>query len=483
MRQPQRVPVSGGQLYTRRAAPPPYTSRADGHCGRAHRLCPGVGQPLMPITLSLTGHIDLSKHRLSRVEALHWLAKGSVWFEGVGDAVIDTRVVRDAKRNPILLVTLHPAAIPVEIRLGASGRVRVTASTNPVGPGYHAYLCDLLRQFADDFDLTWDLSATTDPTGYFSSGNRAACEQHFLRWAAGVCASPRRHSSDSVSVGLPPGHGFSGNGSVLTPLGPRPQDWLAAVVTNPARARDFFPWWNPELDAEFYRNRALTRLWCDFPWRPPLTEDEGELTEQVANDLASAYKLDPAGELPWREWLEVLEAIENDQNGHTVTPTDPALTDAVTQRAWETAQAPTPVGYRRLPVRVGLCCGWSIEVPGDFAREWDGERTWTGWNLSRTVWFHAVGFTKPDGSSPSPAEAVTVGRRSLPEGEPVPGIDREGVRGEAVFGEVEEDGRTVWRLSGVTAADGQLVVCHVYTEDPTDRDWAVQTWHSLRHDE
>jgi len=50
-----------------------------------------------------------------------------------------------------------------------------------------------------------------------------------------------------------------------------------------------------------------------------------------------------------------------------------------------------------------------------------------------------------------------------------------------VFGEAEEEGRQVWRLSGVTAADGQLVVCHVYTDTDSERDWAVRTWHSLRH--
>ena len=37
-----------------------------------------------------------------------------------------------------------------------------------------------------------------------------------------------------------------------------------------------------------------------------------------------------------------------------------------------------------------------------------------------------------------------------------------------MFGEAEEAGRRAWRLSGVTAADGQLVVCHVYTQDADD---------------
>jgi len=438
----------------------------------------------MPITLSLTGHADLAPHRLTRAEARDWLAKAAVWFEGVGDAVLDTRVVRDADDKPVLLVVLHPAAPPVEVRLGASGRVRAVAVTTPAGPGYHAHLCDLLRQFAADFDLTWDDAHAHDPTGLYATADRPACERKFLDWAAGLCVSAlTRHypANTPIPVGLPPGHGYTAPGPVLTPLGPKPRDWLTAVATDPTAARDFFPWWTPGLGADFYRHRAAVRLWYDFPWRPPLTEAEGELTDQVANDLATAYKLDPAGELPWREWLEVLDAVENDEAGHTVTPADPELREAVTRRAFEADDSAPLVGYRRFPVRVGLCGGWSVEVPGDFAREWDDDRTWTGWDPVRTVWFHLVGYTKPDGSRPTPEEAVAVGRKSLPEGDPVPPIDRAGVRGEAVYGETEEDGRRVWRLSSVTAAAGHLVICHVYAESPAERDWAIHTWHTLRH--
>jgi len=46
---------------------------------------------------------------------------------------------------------------------------------------------------------------------------------------------------------------------------------------------------------------------------------------------------------------------------------------------------------------------------------------------------------------------------------------------------VEEDGRPLWRLTGVTGAPGQLAVCNVYSQNEADRDWAVRTWQSLRH--
>lgn len=435
----------------------------------------------MTITLALSGRAAVGPRRLTRTAARDWLGRAAVWFEQVGDTVLDAPVVRDGDGKPVLLLTCHPAAPPAELRLGGTGRVRVTARTSPAGPGYHAHLCGLFGQFASEFDITWVADDADDPTGFFLAADRAGCEAAFDRWLAAACKRAANLPAP-VGVGLPEPHGFPGPGDVLTLLGPRSRDWLELAATDPAAGRDFFPWWKPGVDATFYRNRALCRLWSDFPWRPPLTAAEGELTDQIANDLATAYKLDPAGDLPWREWLEVLDAIDGDEEGHTVNPTDVELRERVAQRAFEAGHDGQPIGYLRGPVRAAVGCGWSLVVPGDFAREWGDNHTWTGWNAARTVWFHAVGYKKKDGTAPTPAEAVAVGRRSLPDGDPVPGIDRPGMRGEAVFGETtDEDDRRVWRLSGVTAADGHLVVCHVYTETPADRGWAVETWHSLRH--
>lgn len=433
----------------------------------------------MPIVLSLTGKLDVASGRLSRTDARDWLARAAVWFEGVGDAVLDARLGRDAEDRPVLHVVLHAAAPPVEVRLGGSGKLRVTAVTTPAGPGYHQHLCGLLRQFAADFAFTWVADDCTDPTGFFPSRNHLAAEQCFLRWLAGECARGGR------TIGLPPSEEFSYPAEVLTPLGPRRHSWAAAVAAEPARGSDFFPWWSPKLDAAFYRNRALVRLWCDFPWRAPLTESEGELTDQIANDLATAFKLDPAGELPWAEWLELLTTVEADAKGEQfcVTPTDPVLSVELWKRAGPVPAKPngSRIGYRRYPVRVTLDGDWSVEIPGDFAREWDEDRNWTAWNATRTVWFRRVGFTKPDGSEPTSGEVLEVGRRSLPEGELLPARDTDGVQGAAVFGPMEEAGRTVWRLSGVAGAGGQLAVCNVYSESAADRAWAVHAWQSLQH--
>ena len=307
---------------------------------------------------------------------------------------------------------------------------------------------------ADEFAFPWVADDCADPTGYFHTRDRKTCEEAFLRWLADACAkkpsTPAQpgdgpltgRGAGAQAVGLAAQHGFTYPAEVLTPLGPRTHAWAADVAADPTKGRDFFPWWNPAPDAAFYRGRAIVRLWCEYFWRPPLTEEEGEVADQIANDLASAFKLDPGGELPWAEWLELLATIENDADGFCVTPKDQVLSVTLWRHA---GPLPTPAGS------------------------------------GRAVWFQALKFTKRDGAPPSALEAAEVGRKSLPEGEPLPPLIRDGLRGEAVFGSVEEDGKLLWRLSAVVGARGQLAVCNVYVENPADREWAVRTWHSLRH--
>src|SRR5206468_10386329 len=135
----------------------------------------GAGRAFMPpIVLSLSGQLDLGDSRLSRTDARDWLARAAVWFEGVGDAVLDAQLVRDGEGRPVLLVVLHPTSPAVEVRLGGSGRLRVTAVTPPAGPGSHQHLCGLLRPLGRDLALPWVADDCSAPTGYFAARHRAA---------------------------------------------------------------------------------------------------------------------------------------------------------------------------------------------------------------------------------------------------------------------------------------------------------------------
>jgi hypothetical protein len=121
--------------------------------------------------LALTGRIDLSGQKLARADVREWLARAAVWFETVGDVVLDARLECGDGR-PVLLVSFHPAADDAEVRLSPAGAVRVSAETWPAGPGYHAFLCGTLDALAEDFGITWD--QVEDPSGFSRTADLAA---------------------------------------------------------------------------------------------------------------------------------------------------------------------------------------------------------------------------------------------------------------------------------------------------------------------
>ncbi len=433
----------------------------------------------MAVGIALAGTLP-ADHRVRLAEAREWLSRAAVWFESAGDAVLETRLARDGEEHPLLHVHFHPAGEPAQLRVGGSGKVTVHAKTSPVGPGYHAHLCSLLKDFAEDFEIQWnDPAPDRDPAHFFAQGDLARLERHFLHWLALECSNAVRRTEPgrTLSVGLPRPLRFLHPGPVLTPTGPRSVEWLKTVAGDATAGRDFFPWWSPDLDAAFYARRAETDLWLAFPWRAPLTETEGEVVDQIAADFANAHEADPAAALPWSAWAATLEAISQDGGKYTVEPVPEELAAIVRSRDDGAAKA---MGYRKHPVAVAFSGGWQMQLPGRLAiRREDEGRTWTAWDDSVTVWLRDQSLGHPErGSVPTPAQAVAAARKNLPAGDPVERLDGH-IVGEAVYDTHTEDGRTVGRLSGVAASGHRLAVCNIYLRDPADRPRAVALWRTL----
>jgi hypothetical protein len=127
-------------------------------------------------------------------------------------------------------------------------------------------------------------------------------------------------------------------------------------------------------------------------------------------------------------------------------------------------------------VRVDLTGGWSIEVPGEFAEEWDEEGTWSAWDGRRTVWFSSFELRNQDGGKPTADELLE--SRELPEGERFEHHAGR-IRGIATFSPYEEDGKAIWRLSGRSAAPGTLGVSNIFVPDRQGLDWALDIWRGL----
>ena len=347
----------------------------------------------------------------------------------------------------------HPAAEGIAV----SDEGVVSASTTPVGPGYHVAVCEALDEASRTLAITWDRpkadddddddEVSGDETGYFFDRDLAAVERHMLQWLRTVSSWVlENNAADGIHIALPLDHQYQMSG-VLTPTGSRDAAWFRAVVEDPRNGIDFFPWWTPGENAAALLGRARCLMWTEMRWRIPVTDEEDDLESDIIELLEKAWKLDPTLAYPVREWADL--------------PGD--IPDEVIAAA-ETATGPL-VGYRRHPVRVRLAGGWSVEIPGEFSECWE-ETTWSAWYEGRTVWFD--GYNR-DGSADELVDAAPA------EGEVLRRRDDNVVK--KAYLTRGDDGFT---LATRNAIDGKLCVSTIVYPDEDERDWAMHAWASFR---
>ena len=344
--------------------------------------------------------------------------------------------VTDASPKRITLA-LHPAASPVRIVVLPDGDLEVRAETSVVGPGYHADVLARLAPILDELDYVWD-GAEPDP--------RAA----MAAWFADELAR------GATRIGMPADRSFKVDAAVQTALGPRDRAWCDAVLADPLRAADAFPWWSAEA-GERERSRALCAMWHQVAWREPLDSEERAVMERVDADLRGARKANPALELPWAAWAELLDWLGEDE----------ARIAELRSRAGGTTAA---VGYRRYPMDIELSGGWSLELPGAFVGAWedDGARYWATDGERMIEFTSLTANTDQDsqqllGIAP---EAHAVIERVLEE--------RRSGRAEAY------DQGDVHVVHGLMTAAPEIAIL-TCKGALADEPWALATWRSLRN--
>ncbi|MBM7118375.1 hypothetical protein [Archangium primigenium] len=400
-------------------------------------------------------------------EAPHaWLRRVAGWLHEEADGFLESSRVIEGHQGPILLVRLHPAADDVAIVAAGQGRVVVSANTSMVGPGYHRYLCDLLHALGEALGVDWaDPAITTagvgDPTGYFHTGDASGIAPRMLTWLRDMAARVleyRQQGHSGASLSLRAGRGFAHPGAVLTPLGPRDEAWLRAVKDDPMTGRDVFPWWEVEgtedMGPAARLGWALSRIWTDVVWRPPLLEEERQRLREVARMLEQAWRGDPSLAYPWREWQQVLGYLGV---GGT-------LAEEVSRRAAEAPTGPL-LGYRRGVVQVTLPEGWEIQIPGSLAEQRLADGSWVARDHRRSV--RVLPLDDAEGIAPGPEQDLPYEFQH---------------RGERVQGRATLQGAPgEYRLTALCESGGHRALCVVSFEDAEEQDWALGTWRSLDH--
>lgn len=403
------------------------------------------------------------------------LSSIDAWFrKACPETWMDSSTGKDDSGQPTLFLQLHPCSEQIRLSLTGNNALIVSAKTSTTGPGYHRYLCGQLRALGEAFKLTWDppdsKAGTGDETGFFHGGDPGEVDREMLAWLRGLgerVLELVRDGYNAIGVSMPEDCPYKEEGAVLSPMGPRDQAWLERLAATPASGMDLFPWKSDGLTASYWLGRAMSQIWMDVVWRPPLIDSEKRVQLDVLRCLSRAYGLDPRLEYPWREWAELL---------HHTDSADP-LSEVVQGRA-SAGTGSRLIGYRRHPLRVPLHRGWSIEIPGSFATEWSNEgQTWSGWDGGKTVWFSSLSFRGKDGSLPSPERQF-----ERPQEEAGENFEHrhEQMLGRAVLLRSVQEGEKVWHLAAECAAPGNLAICNIYFDADADRGWALETWKSIR---
>jgi hypothetical protein len=365
----------------------------------------------------------------------------------------------DADGTVVLMAGLHPAAEPLRITAYRYGRLVLSAATTGAGPGYHEYVCGIARNLEGTLGIRWvSRPGEGDWTTFWDSGDSQAVKMAMLIWLLKVARQAQPHMEE-FGIGLSMGTDvvFESDLPIQTPMGPRDRNWLAAITADPRAGYDIFPWWHTDQDAAFYLDRALCRMWTDVRWRVPVDDAETKTIDRVLDDLESAHRMDPSRSYPVREWQELAEYR---------TRSLPDLTQAA-------PEAPL-VGYRRRPVRIGYH-GWTLQIPGSLGTPLMED----GFFASDAVRKVAMFALNPKKGQMDTADFL---ERNFPSTKPgLMVADCDGVSARAAF-VPPESADDAFMLSCAAAEPRSGLVLRIASKDDGDRDWAVETWRSLRFD-
>lgn len=400
-------------------------------------------------------------------------------FQAVPDP-LQHRLLRFQAYGEGLEVTFHPAAEPVDFRFTDGGRMTVSAKTSTVGPGYHAMLVELLDAIGPAAGIDWDWrdhgEGEGDETGYHEDQDFGALQEEMLAWLKGLADHLLQLDPDEmaqIALSMPIHYGLVTDRFAHSQLGFWDREWFEALSVAEGDgaaglAASFFPWWNHPADAAYWRDCGLAIAWTELSWTPPINAEERQRYELTAECFARARKLNPEIGLPLMEIEEIGELLAEE---------NPDL-----------LPRPEGIGYRRGPRRYTLGGGWSIELPGYFREHDDNEDAGaillTHGRRGLRVTSYTVTPETP--GSALPEQMV----REVEEERSGKGFcashDENGLLGWG--NEFEAEHEDCWHFQAIVGKDGdgqgELCVLTFTYEDPAEgRDWALEAFRSIRHQE
>lgn len=269
-----------------------------------------------------------------------------------------------------IVAFVHPAGGEIVIRADADGQITLESTTNPVGPGFHAFVCDIVEGINKEMNVKW--SSFEDDIEFFEHRDFSRVQSEMTNWLQHVAAFCVDQMSDhtNLAVAMPiGGQPKLEPGMVSMPSGPRPLSWLRSIARKESDGRDFFAWWGRDWRVDERIGWLNAALWNQTSFESPQNQEEADMQELV---LRHAAKLLSEGvDLgPLTGDLADLSRAEGGTHAYL----------------FDTRAGNGTIGYRRLPISHALAAGRSVTIPGHFAIMVEDD-TWIAYDNDRTVRF------------------------------------------------------------------------------------------------
>jgi len=395
--------------------------------------------------------------------------------EQIGDPLLKKYLQINRDEHDIL-VTVHPAGVELRFHMDTPGEMLCEAQTNPCGPGYHAFLIELVDAIGAQCKLSWREENDGDVTGYWQERDFVKLQGEMMSHLRAMAQFVSSQQTDKFRISLPVDFGPAGEYFAASPLGFWTSEWFQEILQADDAAQSlaatFFPWWDKGMTATTWRNFGLTMAWCELPWHPPCNTAERQAFQRTLDSFSRARELQPDIQLPEQEIAEIQELLR--WTGIVTTP-----------------PVPTGIGFRR-----GLMCTmlpgeWTIDIPGFFLTQYDEANGTTVFYFDdKTIRINTYMVNGNDDQPISREDALHFAEEQCEKN-----MQRHGVAIEerilehhrhlsrmANLYKAEEKGRKYyWSLGGWHVTTGHLCLTTLSFDNIADKEWALRTWRSIMH--
>jgi len=341
------------------------------------------------------------------------------------------------------------------------GKLWISSRTNSAGPGYHAYLIDLL----DGIGVA--PLEVEDETGYYQDRNFKLLQEEMTDWLKALSGKVLEMSEDgenkNLSVSLSTDWYPDTEGFTNCPLGHFGKDLFERMVNGEDTGSEFFIWWDRPQDAAFFKNCAMNLIWCENNWLPPETDPEEEIIAATLGCLEKAYALDPGLDYPLAEWSELAQLWKT--KGHE------PMSDALERLCSSSGGIGEPrFGYKRGQIIQNIR-GWHLTRSGMMHYEQD-ENSDIWWDDDLTIRVSIISV-RSDENAANKSEILLNTVTEEEEGcEPIT-LRTPGIAACIQHTQIEEDGELLFQTCLYAALDNELMLMSLYYPDAADRQRAI----------